>query len=78
MQSLSIQNTFFSLNKEISLSAETKPVPNIRNIKDNCKIVLGNHDIHLLAVVEGKRKLSESDTFIDVLESSKLSTLKIG
>ena len=48
----------------------------LHSIKDNCKIVLGNHDIHLLAVVEGKRKLSESDTFIDVLESSKLSTLK--
>jgi len=48
----------------------------LHSIKDNCKIVLGNHDIHLLAVVEGKRKLSESDTFIDVLESSNLSTLK--
>ena len=48
----------------------------LHSIKDNCKIVLGNHDIHLLAVVDGKRKLSESDTFIDVLESSNLSTLK--
>ena len=53
-----------------------KCLSHLHSIKDNCKIVLGNHDIHLLAVVEGKRKLSESDTFIDVLESSKLSTLK--
>jgi bis(5'-nucleosyl)-tetraphosphatase (symmetrical) len=31
--------------------------------------VLGNHDLHLLATVAGRRELSASDTFGDVLES---------
>jgi bis(5'-nucleosyl)-tetraphosphatase (symmetrical) len=31
--------------------------------------VLGNHDLHLLAVVAGRRKLSSSDTFGAVLEA---------
>jgi len=31
--------------------------------------VLGNHDLHLLAIVAGRRKLSSSDTFGAVLEA---------
>ena len=46
------------------------------SIRDNCKIVLGNHDLHLLAVAEGKRKLSKSDTLTEVLQSPELPTLK--
>lgn len=33
----------------------------------NC--VLGNHDLHLLATVAGRRELSPADTFHDVLEA---------
>lgn len=32
-------------------------------------VVLGNHDLHLLAVAAGARPLKASDTFIDVLEA---------
>ena len=31
--------------------------------------VLGNHDLHLLATVAGRRELSPADTFHDVLEA---------
>ena len=31
--------------------------------------VLGNHDLHLLATVAGRRELSPADTFHDVLDA---------
>ena len=34
--------------------------------------VLGNHDLHLLATVAGRRELSPADTFRDVLEAPDL------
>ncbi len=34
--------------------------------------VLGNHDLHLLATVAGRRELSPADTFDDVLEAPDL------
>ena len=34
--------------------------------------VLGNHDLHLLATVAGRRELSPADTFHDVLEAPDL------
>jgi bis(5'-nucleosyl)-tetraphosphatase (symmetrical) len=37
--------------------------------------VLGNHDLHLLATVAGRRQLSPADTFHDVLEAPDLSSL---
>ena len=47
----------------------------LRSFQENCKIVLGNHDLHLLAVHEGVREMTPSDTFMDVLESSESETL---
>ena len=47
----------------------------LSSIQENCKIVLGNHDLHLLAVHEGVREMTPSDTFMDVLESSESETL---
>jgi bis(5'-nucleosyl)-tetraphosphatase (symmetrical) len=35
--------------------------------------VLGNHDLHLLATVAGRRDLSPADTFSDVLEAPDLN-----
>src|SRR5262245_7417988 len=37
--------------------------------KAGAKGVLGNHDVHLLRVAAGKRKVGARDTFQDVLEA---------
>jgi bis(5'-nucleosyl)-tetraphosphatase (symmetrical) len=37
--------------------------------------VLGNHDLHLLATVAGRRELSPADTFHDVLEAPDVADL---
>ncbi|HUQ53259.1 MAG TPA: symmetrical bis(5'-nucleosyl)-tetraphosphatase [Gammaproteobacteria bacterium] len=37
--------------------------------------VLGNHDLHLLATVAGRRELSPADTFEDVLEAPDLNSI---
>lgn len=39
----------------------------IRNLGDSAIVVLGNHDIHLLAVYYGKREAKAQDTLQDVL-----------
>jgi bis(5'-nucleosyl)-tetraphosphatase (symmetrical) len=41
----------------------------IKQLGPQHKIVLGNHDLHLLAVAYGARKLHDSDTFADVLHA---------
>ena len=45
------------------------------SIKESCHIVLGNHDLHLLAVAHGSRGLGKTDTFSDILESPDLDKL---
>jgi len=45
------------------------------SIKDSCKIVLGNHDLHLIAVNEAARNISADDTFEDVLGSDDVKML---
>jgi bis(5'-nucleosyl)-tetraphosphatase (symmetrical) len=37
--------------------------------------VLGNHDLHLLATVAGRRELSPADTFHDILEAPDLDAI---
>jgi bis(5'-nucleosyl)-tetraphosphatase (symmetrical) len=37
--------------------------------------VLGNHDLHLLATVAGRRELSPADTFQDVLDAPDLGSI---
>ena len=37
--------------------------------------VLGNHDLHLLATVAGRRELSPADTFRDVLEAPDVDAI---
>ena len=41
------------------------------NRHKNLDIVLGNHDIHLIACYEQLRQVKESDTILPILESSK-------
>lgn len=38
--------------------------------RDNCRFVLGNHDLHLLAVAAGAHKQNKKDTFADVLSAT--------
>ena len=44
----------------------------IYQIKESCHLVLGNHDIHFIAVAEGLRKPFVSDTLEDLLKSENL------
>ena len=37
--------------------------------RDSVVVVLGNHDLHLMAVAAGARKMSKSDNFGDILEA---------
>jgi bis(5'-nucleosyl)-tetraphosphatase (symmetrical) len=41
----------------------------VRDLADNAIVVLGNHDLHLLAAAFGKRRLRKSDTLDDVMNA---------
>lgn len=41
----------------------------VRSLGNHAVTVLGNHDLHLLAVAYGQKKLKQSDTFTDVLNA---------
>jgi len=41
----------------------------------NCRMVLGNHDLHFLAVALTDRTPSRSDTFQDILDSAELTEI---
>lgn len=41
----------------------------VKALGDSTTSVLGNHDLHLLAVAAGKREVSEKDTFANVVEA---------
>jgi bis(5'-nucleosyl)-tetraphosphatase (symmetrical) len=41
----------------------------IKSLGDCATVVLGNHDLHLLAVANGHRKLSRKDTLQDILQA---------
>ena len=43
----------------------------LRALGDSATCLLGNHDLHLLAVAHGVRKLHRGDTFGDMLESQR-------
>lgn len=43
--------------------------------RDSVVVVLGNHDLHLMAVAAGARKESKSDNFRDILEASDREVL---
>ena len=47
----------------------------VRSLGDNAIVVLGNHDLHLLAVAHGCRKRKKSDTLDDVLDGKDRESL---
>lgn len=47
----------------------------LKGLGSRCKIVLGNHDLHMLAVAFGARKISLKDTFDDVLNAKDAEEL---
>lgn len=44
-------------------------------MRDNLLTVLGNHDLHMLAVISGTIEKKRKDTFHDILESPECDTL---
>jgi len=47
----------------------------VRALGDNAIVVLGNHDLHLLAVAHGARRLRRTDTLDDVLAAADRDAL---
>lgn len=47
----------------------------VRAMGDSAVVVLGNHDLHLLAVAYGARKVRKSDTLDDILHAPDRDTL---
>ncbi|MGB1271253.1 MAG: metallophosphoesterase, partial [Endozoicomonas sp.] len=47
----------------------------LKNLEDRCIAILGNHDLHLLGVACGLRKLKKKDTLTDILEASDANEL---
>lgn len=47
----------------------------VRSLGDRAKLVLGNHEMHLLAVAEGVRKLRGADTIRPVLDAPDAAEL---
>ena len=47
----------------------------VRSLGDNAIVVLGNHDLHLLAVAHGSRRMRRSDTLQAVLDAPDRGTL---
>ncbi|MFL2697798.1 MAG: symmetrical bis(5'-nucleosyl)-tetraphosphatase [Gammaproteobacteria bacterium] len=45
----------------------------IYSLKDSCNIVLGNHDLHLIAITEGLRDSQKSDTLDELLRSKEMN-----
>ena len=48
----------------------------IYEIKDSCHVVLGNHDMHFLAIADDLRKPFKKDTLNELLESKNLNQYK--
>jgi bis(5'-nucleosyl)-tetraphosphatase (symmetrical) len=47
----------------------------VRSLGETAVVVLGNHDLHMLAVAEGHEKLKRGDTLQDVLDAPDRDTL---
>ena len=48
----------------------------VKSLGDSARSVLGNHDLHLLAVINGFRKTSGKDTLQDILDASDRDELE--
>lgn len=49
----------------------------IQQLQQQAVVVLGNHDLHLLAVLSGKQALKATDTFMDVLDAPDATELAL-
>lgn len=47
----------------------------IKSLGDSAKVVLGNHDLHLLAVYRGIKKVKQQDKLADVFSAPDLASL---
>lgn len=47
----------------------------IKSLEDNAITVLGNHDLHLLAIANGRRKQSKKDTIKSILDAKDSDSL---
>lgn len=47
-----------------------KTIRFIKSLQDNAITVLGNHDLHLLAIANGRRKQGKNDTIQNILDAS--------
>jgi bis(5'-nucleosyl)-tetraphosphatase (symmetrical) len=47
----------------------------IMGMSEQCRVVLGNHDLHFLVAYYGKRKPSRTDTFGDILAAPDVAEL---
>ena len=47
----------------------------LRDLGPAAQAILGNHDLHLLAVIHGARQISRKDTFSDLLNARERDTL---
>jgi len=52
-----------------------KTIRFIKSLEDNAITVLGNHDLHLLAIANGRRKQSKKDTLKKILEAKDSDNL---
>jgi len=52
-----------------------KTIRYIKSLGDNAVTVLGNHDLHLLAIAHGRRKQSKKDTLQHILDAKDSDTL---
>ncbi len=46
-----------------------------RDLGDRGRVILGNHDLHLLATARGDRRIKRKDTFTDVLDAGDCDEL---
>jgi bis(5'-nucleosyl)-tetraphosphatase (symmetrical) len=65
-------DTWYFLGDLINRGPKNLETINLIRTLPNCNTVLGNHDLHLLAVASGCRDPSKKDTFDDILNSSEL------
>jgi len=52
-----------------------KTIRFIKSLEDNAVTVLGNHDLHLLAIANGRKKQGKRDTIQPILEASDSDVL---
>ncbi len=64
------RDTLFILGDLVNRGPDSvKVIRRLMSYDESAQCILGNHDMHLLAVGAGQRKISSIDTFKDILEA---------